>query len=105
MRNGKCAREYAVADDDEGKADYAPDTEAPEDVMPAVKQVRIVCGSGSVNIRVGNDAEYGRIASVKSGTTFEWIATSENGWHAECRLFSFQRLSPLFGQNHICSSA
>ena len=45
----------AVADDDEGKTDSAPDTEATEEVAPAVKQVRIVCVSGSVNIRVGND--------------------------------------------------
>ena len=50
--------------------------------MTAVKQVRIVCGSGSVNIRVGNDTKYGRITSVKDGTTFEWVATAENGWHA-----------------------
>ena len=49
---------------------------------PPVKQVRIVCGSGSVNIRVGNDTKYGRITSVKDGTAFEWIATAENGWHA-----------------------
>lgn len=48
----------AVADDDEGKTDSAPDTEATEEVAPAVKQVRIVCGSGSVNIRVGNDTKY-----------------------------------------------
>ena len=71
-----------MADDDEGKADSAPGTEAPEEVTPAVKQVRIVCGSGSVNIRVGNDTKYGRITSVKDGTAFEWIATAENGWHA-----------------------
>ena len=49
---------------------------------PPVKQVRIVCGSGSVNIREGNDTKYGRITSVKDGTAFEWIATAENGWHA-----------------------
>ena len=72
----------AVADDDEGKADSAPDIETPEEVAPAVKQVRIVCGSGSVNIRVGNDTKYGRITSVKNGATFECIATAENGWHA-----------------------
>ena len=72
----------AVADDDEGKADLAPDAETPEEVVPTSKQVRIVCGSGSVNIRVGNDTKYGRITSVKDGTTFEWIATAENGWHA-----------------------
>ena len=72
----------AVADDDEGKADAEPEAETPEGVKPAVKQVRIVCGSGSVNIRVGNDTRYGRITSVKNGATYEWIATAENGWHA-----------------------
>ena len=72
----------AVADDDEGKADSAPDTEAPEEETPAIKQVRIVCGNGSVNIRVGNDTKYGRITSVKDGDTFEGVATAENGWHA-----------------------
>ena len=51
--------------------------------LPATKQVRIVCASGSVNIRVGNDTKYSRITSVKDGATFEWIATAEeNGWHA-----------------------
>lgn len=72
----------AVADDDEGKADNEPETETPDEIKPAVKQVRIVCGSGSVNIRVGNDTRYGRITSVKDGATYEWIATAENGWHA-----------------------
>ena len=51
-------------------------------MVPTGKQVRIVCGSGSVNIRVGNDTKYGRITSVKNGATFERIATAENGWHA-----------------------
>ena len=72
----------AVADDDEGKADSAPDTDTLEEAVTAVKQVRIVCGSGSVNIRVGNDTKYGRITSVKDGATFEWVATAENSWHA-----------------------
>lgn len=72
----------AVADDDEGKVDNEPETETTDEVKPPVKQVRIVCGSGSVNIRVGNDTKYGRITSVKDGTAFEWIATAENGWHA-----------------------
>lgn len=66
----------AVADNNEGKADSAPYTEIPEDVAPTGKQVRIVCGSGSVNIRVGNDTKYGRITSVKDGTTFEWVANA-----------------------------
>ncbi len=72
----------AVADDDEGKAETESETETLEEVKPAAKQVRIVCTSGSVNIRVGNDTKYSRITSVKDGATFEWVATAENGWHA-----------------------
>ena len=70
----------AVADDDEGKTDTTPDTDEP--VEEPSKRVRIVCDSGSVNIRVGNDTKYSRITSVKDGAIFEWIATAENGWHA-----------------------
>lgn len=65
----------AVADDDDGKEQ--PETEKPEVQTPATKQVRIVCASGFVNIRVGNDTKYSRITSVKDGATFEWIATAE----------------------------
>ena len=72
----------AVADDDEGKADPEPETEVPETEQPSGKQVRIVCGSGSVNIRTGNGTQYSRITAAKDGATFEWVATAENGWHA-----------------------
>ncbi len=46
------------------------------------KQVRIVCNSGSVNIRMGNSTKYSRITTAKNGETFDWVATAENGWHA-----------------------
>lgn len=35
-----------------------------------------------VNIRVGNDKKYKRIAMVNKDRKYPWIATSENGWHA-----------------------
>ena len=70
----------AVADADAGKEQ--PDADEPSDEKPLAKLVRIVCGSGSVNIRKGNGTQYGRITSVKDGSTFEWIATAENGWNA-----------------------
>ncbi len=70
----------AVADADDGKDE--PEDAAPEVETPAVKQVRIICNNGSVNIRKGNDTKYSRITAVKDGTTFEWVATAENGWHA-----------------------
>ena len=82
----------AVADDDEGKADTAPDTEPPEEVKPgtalpeemkpAGRQVTISCVSGTVNIRTGNGTKYSRITAAKNGDTFVWVATAENGWHA-----------------------
>ena len=45
-------------------------------------RVKIVCNSGTVNIRVGNGTDYGRITAVPDGTVFEHIATAANGWHA-----------------------
>ena len=36
----------------------------------------------TVNIRVGNGTQYKRITAAKDGTSFEWVATAENGWHA-----------------------
>ena len=72
----------AVADDDEGKADTAPDTEPPEEVKPTGRKVTISCVSGTVNIRTGNGTQYSRITAAKNGDTLEWVATAENGWHA-----------------------
>ena len=68
----------AAADHDAGKEPAEPDE--PEE--PSVKRVRIVCDSGTVNIRVGNGTQYERITAAKDGSTFEWVATAENGWHA-----------------------
>ena len=46
------------------------------------RRVRIVCDGGTVNIRVGNGTQYDRITAAKDGSTFGWVATAENGWHA-----------------------
>lgn len=80
----------AVADDEQAKdevQDAEPDNddptvEAPEtEEKPAAPRVEIISGN-KVNIRVGNDTKYSRITQVVGGTTFEWIATAANGWHA-----------------------
>ena len=76
----------AVADKDEAQAPSEPVKEnEPEAVKPeesAKKRVTIVCGSGTVNIRTGNDTKYTRITAVKNGASYDWVATAENGWHA-----------------------
>ena len=69
----------AVADHDAGKEPAEPDEPSGPSV---VKCVRIVCDGGTVNIRVGNGTQYERITAAKDGTSFEWVATAENGWHA-----------------------
>ena len=69
----------AVADHDAGKEPAEPD----EPSEPSIaRRVRIVCDGGTVNIRVGNGTQYGHITAAKNGTSFEWGATAENGWHA-----------------------
>ena len=47
-----------------------------------VLDATVICGDGTVNIRVGNGTDYARITAVADGTTFEWVATATNGWHA-----------------------
>ena len=69
----------AVADHDAGKKPAEPDE--PSEPSSA-KRVRIVCDGGTVNIRMGNGTQYDRITAAKDGSTFEWVATAENGWHA-----------------------
>lgn len=79
-----------VADNDAGKEPDQPDEpEQPDkpnqpDVTdtPTTRRVRIVCDSGSVNIRVGNGTQYDRITAVPNGASLEWVATAGNGWHA-----------------------
>ena len=68
----------AITDNDAGKEPEQPG----EPDAPMTKRVRIVCDSGSVNIRMGNGTQYERITAVPNGTSFEWIATAQNGWHA-----------------------
>ena len=74
----------AIADNDAGKEPEQPEDPAQPDPSdtPATKRVCIVCGSGTVNIRMGNGTQYERITAVPNGTSFEWVATAQNGWHA-----------------------
>ena len=66
----------AVAEDDAGQQTQ------PEPEQLTVARVKIVCNSGTVNIRVGNGTDYARITAVSGGMEFEHVATTANGWHA-----------------------
>lgn len=81
----KAGAQHAVAGDDEGKKDDKPEEKPaePEEPKPAGTTVVIVAeDGGKVNVRVGNDTSYKRITTVPAGTTFEYVATAANGWHA-----------------------
>ena len=68
----------AVADDD---LDWRQEPET-EPAQPAGKRVKVVCESGTVNIRAGNGTGYARLTAAPNGTLFEYVATATNGWHA-----------------------
>lgn len=69
-----------IGDADTSETDRETTEDAATDLTP--RKVTIVCDSGTVNIRKGNDTRYSRITAVKAGTTLAWIATAQNGWHA-----------------------
>ena len=61
----------AVADNDVGQK-TEPDPE-PEPEHPSGSKVKIVCQSGTVNIRMGNATDYACITAVADGTAFGWV--------------------------------
>ena len=67
----------AVADDD-----GQPEPPATDEPKPVGTTVVIVSEGGKVNVRTGNGTQYSRISSVASGTTFDYVASAANGWHA-----------------------
>lgn len=68
----------AVADKDVGQQTQPE----PEQEQPTGPRVKIVCNSGTVNIRTGNGTSYSRITAVAPGTTLEYVASALNGWQA-----------------------
>ena len=69
-----------VADDD-GQPD-TPEQPAPNEPAPVGTMVVIVSEGGKVNVRCGNSTEYARISAVAPGSTFDYVASAANGWHA-----------------------
>lgn len=48
--------------------------------IPASRQVVVI--SDRVNIRAGNGKNFPRITQVNKNATYEYVATSDNGWYA-----------------------
>ena len=43
---------------------------------------KVVILKDRVNLRAGNGTNFPRISQVNKNAMYEWVATSENGWHA-----------------------
>jgi uncharacterized protein YgiM (DUF1202 family) len=43
---------------------------------------KVVITKDRVNLRAGNGTNFSRISQVNKNAMYEWVATSENGWHA-----------------------
>lgn len=63
-------------------ADVPESVPQPDAAKPVGIKVVIVSHGGKVNIRRGNGTEYSRLSSAAPGTTFAYVATATNGWHA-----------------------
>lgn len=73
----------AVSDDDANEeSDTGPEIPPTPPDTTTPNKVIITSDGGKVNIRTGNSTRYGRITSVAPGTTYPYVATAANGWHA-----------------------
>ena len=57
--------------------------DAPAEPVITGPAVKIVTEhGGTVNVRYGNTTDFSVIKTVKSGSTFSYVATAANGWNA-----------------------
>jgi hypothetical protein len=63
----------------ERAAEQIPD---PETAMEGKSSKLVTITGNSVNIRLGNSTMFGVVTRANKGTTFQYVATAENGWHA-----------------------
>ena len=68
-----------VEEDDTGQ--WSQPEPEPEALQVTGQKVKIVCNSGTVNMRVGNGTSYGYITAIAGGKKFEHVATAANDWH------------------------
>ena len=54
----------------------------PVDSRDTIKTKQVVVTANKVNVRLGNGTDCFRLFLVNKGTTYDWVATSENGWNA-----------------------
>lgn len=52
------------------------------DTFTQTDKKHIIVTTDNVNIRNGNGKDYSRLGQAKLNSIFEWVATSENNWHA-----------------------
>lgn len=77
--HGNCV---IASDDDAGQDDQLRISGTEQEDGETAKRVVIVSNGGKVNIRYGNGTDYARLSQVAPGSTYDYVATAANGWHA-----------------------
>lgn len=78
-----CERYEKPADQSEkGKQNRAEHGQRYFNMFTKPEKKRVIVTTDKVNIRSGNDKSYIRLAQVNKGTSYDWVATAENGWNA-----------------------
>lgn len=72
--------------------------EIEDDATPEMKKVIITASGDGVDIRAGNSEQYSLITTAQNGTSYDWVATAENGWHAVALENQVGWVSGEFGQ-------
>ncbi|HMM01131.1 MAG TPA: peptidoglycan-binding protein [Bacilli bacterium] len=72
--------------------------EIEDDATPEMKRVIITASGDGVDIRAGNSEQYSLITTAQNGTSYDWVATAENGWHAVALENQVGWVSGEFGQ-------
>lgn len=49
---------------------------------PKTHVKKVIITTDRVNLRTGNGTNFSRVSQVNKNAMYEWVATSENGWHA-----------------------
>ena len=72
----------SAGDEDASQDDPLRISESEPEDGKGARRVVIVSNGGKVNIRCGNGTNYARLSQAGPGSTYDYVATAANGWHA-----------------------
>ena len=87
-----------ASDDDAGQDDQLRISGTEQEDGETARRIVIVSNGGKVNIRYGNGTDYARLSQVAPGSTYDYVATAANGWHAVATSSKVEWVSGAFSK-------